>query len=372
MSQRILSFGSLLRILLTNTNSTSAYFANHYVYKDPSLISKWLHDTQFPTPDTFPNIVQFAMEQSSMSTKKLMRIEINRVIENSSLDDETKRTLGEITEFDNYLIDVLNALANMKNREKQSESRDVPHDIGRAGEIELNSVGGRATSDALPDATAEAPADIHTVAPPMVPKDIALAGSAAISGELLMLIIAFLFKLSMLPGFASIDNGILGCVWGLLLALPVISFALMSLRREKDFVCKLSAMKIILYIVCYSAAGGLGGLLLGLSGFSEALSGQFLGRLATVLVSSLVLSFLPLLALLSLLGSPRLKPGTFILLEAGPALLCVVIELPFLLLAPGSRLGTVTASFVVGFLMYVSVISVLKSHPGVVRFRLFF
>lgn len=112
--KQIFSLGAVLNILLTNTNCRSSYFANHYVYKDASLVSKWLHNAQFPTPDVFPLVVRFTLEQSNAATRSIMRIEIDRLVYQAGLDDATNQALADITDFDGYLLGVLNVLSNLK------------------------------------------------------------------------------------------------------------------------------------------------------------------------------------------------------------------------------------------------------------------
>jgi hypothetical protein len=81
-------------------------------------VSKWLHDTQFPTPDVFPLIVRFTMEKSNAATRRIMRIEIDQQISHAGLEEETERVLAQITDFDSYLLSVLNVLANLKKTER--------------------------------------------------------------------------------------------------------------------------------------------------------------------------------------------------------------------------------------------------------------
>ena len=75
--------------------------------------------------------------------------------------------------------------------------------------------------------------------------------------------------------------------------------------------------------------------------------------------------------MLALLRFPKLLPGTFILLEFGPALLCAMAALPVLIIEQSSTgriwLGGIFPGLVLIFLMFVSIRSALKGYPDTIK-----
>jgi hypothetical protein len=148
-----------------------------------------------------------------------------------------------------------------------------------------------------------------------------------------------------------------------------------SLRGEAPAFQAFSRLEKLTCIGCYSLAGGIGGILLaspGLESVAEAiLPNPIPQAMFLVAIHALVLSFLPLLALLSLLRFPKASPGTFLFLEFAPALLCALVALLVLLVSPLPTgrvwLGGLLPDVTLNLLMFISARLVLKGYPGTIR-----
>jgi len=158
--------------------------------------------------------------------------------------------------------------------------------------------------------------------------------------------------------------------WGGICSLsPVIICAAISLWRENPAVKSLHGPGKAGYISAYTLACGLSGLLFygsGFGGFVEQLNiDHVLQEITYVFVFSLVLSFLPVLAVLLLMRFPKMKPSAFIFIEFFPAAMCVSAVLVLALVSQPeiSQLRGFLISFILRLTMYITIRIVLKGYP---------
>jgi hypothetical protein len=112
------TLGAVLDILFRHTAAGASELADHYVYRDRTLIYKWGHGRAFPPRPLFPDIVRFAMDKSSEAIRQLIRGEIDQRIAVSGLSSGQKEELLREDAFQDYLLGVLCALAVLWKRDR--------------------------------------------------------------------------------------------------------------------------------------------------------------------------------------------------------------------------------------------------------------
>ncbi len=360
------TFGSVLKIIFKYIQARPSVLAEQYVYRDRTLIYKWLRDTVFPPKMLFPDILRFVMERSSEPVRGLIRMEMDRYISETDLEARLKKTLDEKSDFEEYLNGVFCLLSAVKI-EKVPKYTEITEPSETPNQPILP------PADEKP-APAERTIHIRLTSATMITIGFALL--AAISGEILWGIIAYALQWSYAPvGLYHAASGLTAFLWGFFHVVPVAVFGMLSIRKAAPLMRALSGFKKLAYISCYALAGGIGGVLLagsGLSGMAQSLTSvPTLQGAILVFIGALVLSFFPLLILLALLKFPKTTPFAFLFLEFCPALLCLLAALPTLLSGPLSTgqvsLGGFFVGFVLKVLMFVSIRTVLKVYPGTIK-----
>ncbi len=108
MENGVISIKNVLDIIFKITKKNANNLADSYLIKDPSIISKWKTDKSKPTSEDILNIVNFTFEESSSTQRKLMRDEIDILVDNSLLNSGIKHSLLNIADFKEFLTEVLN------------------------------------------------------------------------------------------------------------------------------------------------------------------------------------------------------------------------------------------------------------------------
>lgn len=361
-----LTFGTALKIIFEYIQSPPSVLAEQYVDRDRTLVYKWLRDTAFPPKKLFPDIIRFVTECSGDSIRDLIRMEMDRRLSESELGAQHRKMLDEKLDFADYLESIFSMLAAEKARDKalkQAETPDCPETCPR---LESPSPTEAETSRQLP-IPAPARQEIHIRLPVPIIKNIGFAILAALSGELLWSVAAYAFQWThAVSGFPVFLRGFL--------VFPIIVFAMLSLKEGSPVQVLPKTMKLV-YVGCYGLAGGAGALLLAESELERLLKGFLPGYLPQTLllifIQALVLSFFPLLILLALLRFPRAHPCDFLLLEFGPALVCVLATLPVLLPARAPSeilwLGGFVPCCVLKLLMFLSTQTVFRGYPDTIK-----
>ncbi|MDP4182996.1 MAG: hypothetical protein Q8942_18155 [Bacillota bacterium] len=102
-----LSFKTLLEIILKVTQKNASILADAYLLKDSSIISKWKTNKAFPKSYDIDKIVEFTIEESSASQRKILRDKIEELVRNASIKPEIKKLIMDKEDFREFLYETL-------------------------------------------------------------------------------------------------------------------------------------------------------------------------------------------------------------------------------------------------------------------------
>jgi|GEM_PF-2278915 len=104
---RVLDFKNVLNIIFKATKKKASILADMYLIKEASIIYKWNSKIVVPGNDDINKIVKFSVNESSKVQKKVIRANIEKLLSNSSLNDDIKDEIMKIELFDAFLYEVL-------------------------------------------------------------------------------------------------------------------------------------------------------------------------------------------------------------------------------------------------------------------------
>jgi len=398
-----LTFGMILQTVFRNINETPSMLAEFYIDRDRTLVYKWMRDTASPAKKLVPEIIRFIVENTGEPARIKIKSELDKVIAAADFPVDLKNALLGSPDFENYLNGMI-ALALTK-RKDEAAPKPLDEPSGEPGSIVIapswepdriifTSSGDsdialpaptEVSSSAVPvqigesDNTALAPSGEFGSAVPAKSDDsgstvpvtnIVFAVLAATVGGLLWSFVANALGLLYAMGRMGREpTGFMTFFWGICSLSPVIICAAISLWREKPTAKSLCGPGKAGYIIAYTLACGIGGLLFygsGFGGFIEKLNiGHVLQEITYVFVLSLVLSFLPVLAVLLLMRFPKMKPSAFIFIEFFPAAMCVsaVMILALVNQPEVSQLRVFLIGFIMRLAMYITIRIVLRGYP---------
>ena len=371
------TFGNALKIIFKYVQASPAILAEKYVDRDRTLVYKWLRGAAFPSKKLFPDIIRFVMDNSSDPIRAMIRAEMDPYLLETKPGSRLGKTSEGETGFADYLESVFVLLAAEKaliKNQKPSEATELSGTQTQPASSRSAETEEKSPRRQLPDVIQDE-REIHIRLTHSVIKRAGFALLAAVSGEVLWAIAVFTFQWQYTSGIPYDGLTIFPAFLRGILLLPVLVFAMASLRGESlSFQATLPAKKL-LYVICYALAAGIGGLLLTSPGLDtiivDFVPASVPQAMLLVVIHALVLSFLPLLSLFALLRFPRVHPGTFLFLEFGPALLCALAALPVLLTSrsPIGRvwLGGLFPGCILNLLMFLSARLVLKGYPGIIK-----
>ena len=376
------TFGTVLNFILSYTSAGPKQLADYYVNRHRSLVYKWKLDQAFPSKELFPGIIEFAEKESRESTQPAMRSQIDACIRSSGLSSMRKQQIIEEDSFQDYLLNVINELAILW-REKgdtldlpekdESDPPDSPVKLCAAEDDEKDALPQPAMVQAentqlqpVPEQPRPIELAIHITFSNMILLNIFLAAAACLAGDGLWAALSWVLRW---PNDAwTQGGGLQAFLWGLLFTFPVVALAMLSLRGKGSPV--IGKNNRLLLTVGFTTAGGVAALLLALSAPGRLLGGQdvsALNKIFLVFVSALVMTFLPTLTLLALLRFPKIGAIPFLLMELGPAFLCILFALPTILagtwLGGAFWLGGFLAGGAAKIAMYFAVWQILKGYP---------
>jgi len=377
--------------------------AEFYIDRDRTLVYKWMRDTASPAKKLVPEIIRFILENTGEPARIKIKSELDKVITVADLSVDLKNALLGSPDFENYLNGMI-ALALAKRKDEAApepldESSGEPGSVvialsRESDRIILNSSGesGIAApaptgepSNAVPAPTGEsggvipapasesgsvipAPADKSGGVIPVI--NIVFAVLAATVGGLLWSFIDNALGLPYAMGRMGREPaGFMAFFWGICSLSPVIMCAAISLRRENPAVKFIHSQGKTGYIIFYTLACGFGGLLFYGSGFSDFIEqlsiDHMLQDIAYVFVFSLVLSFLPVLAILLLMRFPKMKPSAFFFIEFFSSAMCVsaIIIITLVRQPEVSQLRGFLISFILRLTMYITIRIILRGYP---------
>ncbi|WP_024833501.1 hypothetical protein [Ruminiclostridium josui] len=99
---------NILGILFKITKKNANILADRYLLKEVSIISKWKNNKADIKSEDISKIVEFAVKESSEVQRKMIRKEIQTIINYSSISEEIKEMLIEIKDFGEFIEESLN------------------------------------------------------------------------------------------------------------------------------------------------------------------------------------------------------------------------------------------------------------------------
>ena len=290
MNEQKFTWGGVLKIVFDSISQSPARLAEFYIDRDRSLIYRWLRDEAAPTNKLLPDIVRFVNENSIVAEQLQLRTDMDAYINLSSLSDQIKNVLIMEEDFEKYLTAVLH-MALLERKKKQP--------IETAPRIVI----------------------------PLI--TIIFALLAAFLGGLIWNILNHLFDWSFyMGGSGNEPMGIPAFLWGLSVGIPVIVFALLSLRIIKAPSAAFTSCDWRLAIVVYSLATGVAGYIFYNSGFRVFVEGfgysYGLQETIIVIIYAALLSIFPLLSVFALLGFPKMPKRMLFFVLTAPVLLSLL------------------------------------------------
>ena len=283
------TWGGVLRVIFNSVSKSPAHLAEFYIDRDRTLVYRWMRDEAAPPYKLLPDIIRFVTESSISAERIMLRLEMDAYILSSSLSDEIKEGLSGEEDFEKYITGVLRmALAERRNK---------------------------------------SPATPPRITVPL--KSIIFALLAAVSGGLIWNVINHLLSLGFYMGGSGNEPiGTLAFVWGLTLGVPVIAFALLSLKAKPTSPVNAPIYDWRLVAAIYSVAAGAVGFIFynsGFRGFIEGLGYAYgLQEIIIVIVYSALLSFPPLLSVFALLRFQKTGWRLLATIIAAPVLISVL------------------------------------------------
>jgi len=284
------TWGGVLRIVFDSVNQSPAHLSEFYIDRDRSLVYRWLRDEAAPTSKLLPDIVRFVKESSVVAERLKLKTDMDAYINLSSLSEQVKNALIMEDDFEKYITAALRIA--LSERKKKQPAETAPRIV-------------------IPLLT------------------IVFALLAALLGGLIWNILNHLFDWPFyMGGSGNEPTGILAFIWGITVGVPVIVFALLSLRMVKPASTMFTQRDRRLAVVFYSLAAGAAGFIFYNSGFRSFVEGfgysYGLQEIVIVVVYAALLSILPFLSVFALLRFPKIAKGMLIVVLSAPVLLSVM------------------------------------------------
>jgi len=123
------SLGAILSIILRHIKESPRTLAELYVYRDRTLVYKWLHGSAMPAKTLVPGIVRFVMEKSCEPVRLSMRHELEVYVGTAGLRPEIADQLIQTEPFQKFIEDMLNFAISLASSESIATDAGAP-DVG--------------------------------------------------------------------------------------------------------------------------------------------------------------------------------------------------------------------------------------------------
>jgi hypothetical protein len=262
------SAGGILGIIFRHIKESPRTLAELYVFRDRSLVYKWLHDSATPPKALVPGIVAFVMEKTCEPVRLSMQKELGDYIRASGLPPGIVAQLNGTIPFQKYMEDILNFAISLPTSDKPVTTTFAPrHEIPEGRSIPFT--------------------------------ELALALSAVLgSGIIWNGINRFLEWTYYMGGDGREPRGVSAAVWGLTVTMPIILAVMVSKRRFGGRAPAKGGLALIAVPVLYSLSGMVGSLAFYDTRLRFHVEGLHLGygfqELVIGFLFALVVSLLPL------------------------------------------------------------------------------
>ncbi len=110
MQNKALNVENILNIIFKTTTKSAQFFADSYLKKDISIVSRWKNNTVVPKVEDLRKVVEFAVSESTGVQRVVMKEEIIKLLDNSSLKRDIHKVIVEKEDFEDFLIEALSIL----------------------------------------------------------------------------------------------------------------------------------------------------------------------------------------------------------------------------------------------------------------------
>lgn len=100
MEIKIFTIKDLLEVIFASINRSAGYFADAYLLKSVSIVSKWKSKKVKPQKEDINKIVEFVVKESTIVEQKTIRDKINCLVNESSLSTDIKEFILCIEDFE--------------------------------------------------------------------------------------------------------------------------------------------------------------------------------------------------------------------------------------------------------------------------------
>jgi hypothetical protein len=293
MSHAGFSSGGILRIVFRYIKESPRIMAELYLYRDRTLVYKWLHDNATPSKALVPGIVAFVMEKTCDPVRLSIRNELDAYVAASGIEPEIVALLAGTSPFPKYMEDLILLAISLPSREKPAMSHLV-----------------RLEADPVAEAGQDGTRKGLTI--PIA--ELALALLAVFSSSALWNGINRLLGWTYYMGGTGREpRDLAAAVWGISLALPLVLLALAARRKAGARTPRGGRSGAIALCATYALFCMAGALAFYNSGLRSYVEGLRLGygfqELVIAFAFAILVSLLPFIAIMA--GWSAAKPRLF-------------------------------------------------------------
>lgn len=123
MDGRGFSPGGILRVIFRYVTESPRVLAEQYLYRDRTLVYKWLHDSATPSKGMVAGIVAFVMDRACEPVRLSLRRELEGYVSSGGLDPAIAAGLVATASFEAFLRDSLLLALSLPDVEGSSPGR---------------------------------------------------------------------------------------------------------------------------------------------------------------------------------------------------------------------------------------------------------
>lgn len=276
------SVGSILAIILRHLKESPRTLAELYVYRDRTLVYKWLHGSATPAKTLVAGIVKFVMEKSCEPVRLSMRHELEECVRTGGLRPEIAAQLIQTEPFQKFIEDMLNlAISLPSNKSAATES--------------VSPVDG--------DSPVVAPWSGNTRGRSLPISELVRALLAVLVGGIVWNGINRALAWTYFMGGDGLEpKGIAAAIWGLTVTVPIACVSQVAYTFRSSRISAADWLGTIGIAILYALAGVVGALAFYDSGLRRALEGLYLAygmqEFLIAIAFAMIISLPPLFVLI--------------------------------------------------------------------------